>query len=73
MAVKKRKQKIPIKASARGRPPKAKSTDSNQRVNIGVPVEDGLWRRLRALAMIQGRVTGELLVEALEEYLKRHM
>ena len=72
MAEKKRKQKPPIRTGARGRPPKAKSTDSNQRVNIGVDVDDGLWRRLRALAMIQGRVTGELLDEAIAEYLKKH-
>ena len=71
MAEKKRKQKIPLRASARGRPPKPKSTDSNQPVNIGVAVDDGLWRRLRALAMIQGKVTGALLDEAIEEYLKK--
>ena len=61
MAEKKRKRKDPIRISARGRPPKAKSANPNQRVNIGVAVDDGLWRRLRALAMIQGRVTGDLL------------
>ena len=72
MTEKKRKQKIPLRASARGRPPKAKSTDSNQRVNIGVAVDDDLWRRLHALAMIQSRVTGDLLDEAIEEYLKKH-
>ena len=59
MTEKKRKQKIPLRASARGRHPKKKSTVSNPRVNNGVAVADGLWRRLRALAMIQGRVTGE--------------
>ena len=40
------------------------------RVNIGVSINGELWRGLRALAIIQGRLTGELLDEAIENYLK---
>lgn len=40
--------------------------------NIGVKVDDQLWRHLRALALRQGRLTGELLDEAIEQYLKSH-
>ena len=42
------------------------------KVNIGVKVDDQLWRRLRALAIKQGRLTGELLDEAIEGYLSKH-
>lgn len=40
------------------------------RVNIGVSINTELWRKLRALAITQGRLTGELIDEALEKYLK---
>ena len=39
------------------------------RVNIGVSINGELWRRLRAHAIVQGRLTGELLDEAIENYL----
>lgn len=42
------------------------------KVNIGVKVDTRLWRRLRALAIRQGRLTGVLLDEAIEEYLGKH-
>ena len=58
----------------------SKSSNSNQfqkstetkRVNIGVPVRSDLWRELRILALKKGRVTGELLDEAIEYYLKKN-
>jgi hypothetical protein len=40
--------------------------------NIGVKVDDFLWRRLRALAIKQGRLSGELLDEAIEDYLEKN-
>jgi len=40
------------------------------RVNIGVSVNDMLWRRLRALAIIEDKGTGELLDQAIEAFLK---
>lgn len=42
------------------------------KVNIGVKVDTRLWRRLRALAIRQGRLTGGLLDEAVEGYLGKH-
>lgn len=41
------------------------------RVNIGVKIRLDLWRRLRALSLTQGRLTGALLDEAIEGYLKK--
>lgn len=49
-----------------------KETVARDRVNIGVSVNTDLWRRLRALAITQGALTGELLDEAIESYLKNH-
>jgi hypothetical protein len=40
-----------------------------ERVNIGVSINSELWRKLRALAITHGRLTGELIDEALEKYL----
>jgi hypothetical protein len=40
--------------------------------NIGVKVDDLLWRRLRALAIKQGRLSGELLDEAIADYLAKN-
>jgi hypothetical protein len=42
------------------------------RVKIGVSIDDNLWRRLRALALIKKTNTGELLDAAIEGYLKGH-
>lgn len=46
-------------------------TTEVKRVNIGVTIQQDLWRELRALSIKQGRLTGELLDEAIEEYLKK--
>ena len=40
------------------------------RVKIGVSIDEGLWRRLRALAILKGTNTGELIDAAIEGYLK---
>ena len=55
----------------RGRPPSPKKDDPNARVKIGVTIDDSLWRRLRAYAMVEGRATADVLDEAIAEYLKR--
>jgi hypothetical protein len=44
-------------------------TDKEKRVNIGVPVNEKLWRGLRALAIKEGKLTGELLDKAIEKYI----
>jgi hypothetical protein len=48
------------------------SSQGGLKVNIGVKVDDQLWRRLRSLAIRQGRLTGELLDAAIEGYLGKH-
>lgn len=44
-------------------------TDKEKRVNIGVPVNEQLWRGLRALAIKEGKLTGELLDKAIEKFI----
>lgn len=43
-----------------------------ERVNIGVSINTELWRRLRGLALTEGKLTGELLDEAIKNYLKNY-
>ena len=42
------------------------------RAKIGVSIDMVIWRRLRALAIKEGNLTGELLDKAIEEYLQKH-
>jgi hypothetical protein len=42
------------------------------RTKIGVSIDTPLWRRLRALAIRQGILTGELIDSAIKEYLDKH-
>ena len=42
------------------------------RTSIGVPIDTILWRRLRAMAITEGKLTGELLDTAIQEYLDKH-
>ncbi len=46
-------------------------TNQDKRVNIGVKIRVDLWRELRALSIKQGRLSGELLDEAISDYLKK--
>jgi hypothetical protein len=50
---------------------KDKKKDSD-RTSIGVPIDTVLWRRLRAMAITKGKLTGELLDAAIQDYLERH-
>jgi len=43
-----------------------------KRAKIGVSIDRNVWRRLRALAIKEGKNTGELLDKAIEEYLLKH-
>jgi hypothetical protein len=45
---------------------------TEKRMNIGVAVNEKLWRHLKALAIRQAKPTGELLDRAIEEYLQKH-
>ena len=44
----------------------------SDRTSIGVPIDTVLWRRLRAMAITEGKLTGELLDAAIQEYLDKH-
>ena len=46
--------------------------DIVKRAKIGVSIDMVIWRRLRALAIKEGKLTGELLDKAIEEYLQKH-
>ena len=65
-------KKEPPQQKRRGRPPKASKNDKREAVNIGVPVDKQAWLRLRALAIREGKLTGELLDQAIKDYLNKH-
>ena len=50
---------------------KQQSQPDIKRTKIGVSIDTPLWRRLRALAIREGKLTGELLDAAIKEYLDR--
>lgn len=52
---------------------KKKSTDVGgaNKKNIGVKVDEQIWRQFRALAISQGKTAGELLDELMAEYVAR--
>lgn len=43
-----------------------------KRKNIGVKVDEAVWRRFRALALAQGKTAGDLLDELMTEYVEKH-
>jgi hypothetical protein len=45
---------------------------SFKRVHIGVSIDENLWLRLRALALIEKKDTGKIIDEAFKEYLDKH-
>ena len=51
---------------------KEEKIDFVKRAKIGVSIDMVIWRRLRALAIKEGKLTGELLDKAIEEYLQKH-
>ena len=50
--------------------PRAKERPGRRQ--IGVKLDMDLWRELRILALEEDRTAGELLEEAMREYLERH-
>lgn len=53
------------------RKPKEKGDQAESgRVKIGVSIDEMLWRRIRALAILEDKGTGELLDKAIEDFLK---
>ena len=52
-------------------PIKSKKAKADRR-QIGVKLDSDLWRQVRILALEQDRTAGELLEEAMREYLERN-
>jgi len=46
--------------------------EEKKRVYMGVSVDKQLWRKLRALAVKQKKLTGDLLDKAIEKFLPKH-
>jgi hypothetical protein len=65
----KRRTSATGKDSIRGAEEKSEEK-TPERVNIGVAIRTDLWRKLRALAITQGKLTGELLDKSIENYIK---
>jgi hypothetical protein len=65
-------KKEPLQQKRRGRPPKVSKNDKREAVKIGVPVDKRTWLRLRALAIREDELTGELLDQAIKNYLDKH-
>ena len=43
-----------------------------ERRQIGCKLNSALWTQVKILALQQGRTAGELLEEAMQQYLERH-
>ena len=46
-------------------------TGSTKKKNIGVKVDERVWRQFRALAISQGKTAGDLLDELMTEYVEK--
>ena len=62
----------PKSFKTKGRVKKEEKIDIVKRSKIGVSIDMGIWRRLRALAIKEGKLTGELLDKAIDDYLQKH-
>ncbi len=51
---------------------KRQSQGDMERAKIGVSIDTQLWRRLRAMAIRKGTLTGNLLDAAIKEYIDRY-
>ena len=53
---------------------KKKSADAtgSKKKNIGVKVDEGIWRQFRALAISQGKTAGDLLDKLMAEYVSKY-
>ena len=62
----------PKLSKKKGKAKTEEKIDIVKRAKIGVSIDMVIWRRLRALAIKEGKLTGELLDKAIEEYLQKH-
>lgn len=61
-----------VQKEKQGRKKKVESEKSKARTYIGVSIDTITWRRLRALAIREGKLTGDLLDAAIKEYLYKY-
>jgi hypothetical protein len=45
---------------------------ADERKQVGTLLDAALYRQIRALALLQGRQAGELIDEAMKDYLAKH-
>ena len=50
---------------------KDSGTSAVKKKNIGVKVNEAIWRQFRSLAVAQGRNAGDLLDEIMAEYVEK--
>lgn len=51
-----------------GKPKKTSDNSGANKKNIGVKVDEKIWRQFRALAISQGKNAGDMLDEVMSEY-----
>ncbi|MGO9377507.1 MAG: hypothetical protein ACLPN1_07285 [Dissulfurispiraceae bacterium] len=51
-----------------GKESKDSDTSAGRKKNIGVKVDEMVWRQFRALAISQGKTAGDLLDQLMSEY-----
>jgi hypothetical protein len=54
-----------------GKENKDSDTGAGRKKNIGVKVDEKIWRQFRSLAISQGKTAGDLLDELMAEYVSK--
>ena len=65
-------KKATLKLRRESKQGKQGRVEERKRVYMGVSVDEQLWRKLRALAVKQKKLTGDLLDKAIEKFLPKH-
>ena len=68
----KKMKKATVKLRKESKEGKQEKVEERKRVYMGVSVDEQLWRKLRALAVQQKKLTGDLLDRAIERFLPKH-
>jgi hypothetical protein len=65
-------KKATLKLRRESKQGKQGRVEERKRVYMGVSVDEQLWRKLRALAVKQKKLTGDLLDRAIERFLPKN-
>jgi hypothetical protein len=65
-------KKATLKLRKESKEGKQGRVEEKKRVYMGVSVDEQLWRKLRALAVKQKKLTGDLLDRAIERFLPKN-